>query len=412
METILKNRQYYKFCFYGFLKNLRFFDAFFILFLVEKGLPFTQIGILYAIREIVTNILEIPSGIVADTYGRRNALAGSLFAFILSFLLFYFSESFLLFTGAFVLYGIGDAFRSGTHKGMMMDYLKMIKAEQWKISYYGHTRSWSMSGSALSALLAGIIVFFSGNYELIFLFSILPYLANFFLILSYPSQLNMPPFREKARVRFSIRETTRSFIQSIRQPGVFRIINSSALHTAYLRAGKDYIQLVMVNVALLIPFFTQLEQGGRNGLFIGIFYFIIFCLTAAASRFASTAAAWNRKRIAGFTLLSGLVLGSTAGILFYFNLWALSLLAFTGVFIVENIRKPVLTGFVADNVPNDILTSVISAQSLLRTIITAVLALGLGLLADHLGIGPALALLSGTLILLYSIGLTFGFKNP
>ena len=79
---ITKNRQYYKFSFYGFLKNLRFFDAFFILFLIGKGLSFTQIGILYAVREIIINVFEIPSGIIADTFGRKKALVGSCVLYI------------------------------------------------------------------------------------------------------------------------------------------------------------------------------------------------------------------------------------------------------------------------------------------------------------------------------------------
>ena len=148
---MVKNRQYYKFCIYGFLKNLRFFDAFFVLFLIEKGLPFTQIGILYAVREISINIFEIPSGIIADTFGRKNSLVGSLFAYIVSFCVFYISNSFWLFLAAFIFYGIGDAFRTGTHKGMIMDYLKLNKWEDQKIEYYGHTRSWSQKGSAISS---------------------------------------------------------------------------------------------------------------------------------------------------------------------------------------------------------------------------------------------------------------------
>ena len=62
-----RNLQYYKFCMYGFLKNLRFFDPFLILFFINAGLSFLQIGTLYAIREISTNILEIPTGIAADS---------------------------------------------------------------------------------------------------------------------------------------------------------------------------------------------------------------------------------------------------------------------------------------------------------------------------------------------------------
>ncbi len=60
-----------------------------------------------------------------------------------------------------------------------------------------------------------------------------------------------------------------------------------------------------------------------------------------------------------------------------------------GIYIIENIRKPVLTGILADNVPNEILTSVISAQSLWKTILTSAIAICFGLLADYFGIGTA-----------------------
>lgn len=97
-----KNTQYIKFCAYGFLRNLRFFEAFLVLFLLEKGLSYTEIGILYASREITINLCEIPSGIIADTYGRKTALAGALFLYIISFIVFYFSNIFWLFWVAFI----------------------------------------------------------------------------------------------------------------------------------------------------------------------------------------------------------------------------------------------------------------------------------------------------------------------
>ena len=67
---------------------------------------------------------------------------------------------------------------------------------------------------------------------------------------------------------------------------------------------------------------------------------------------------------------------------------------FHRIYIVENIRKPILTGFLADNVPNEIITSVISAQSLLRTILTVILALAFGIIADNFGIGVSFMVVS------------------
>jgi MFS family permease len=405
MSSFAKDRQYYKFSFYGFLKNLRFFDAFFILFLVEKGLSYSEIGILYAVREICINVFEIPSGIVADAYGRKNSLIGSFVAYIISFLVFFVSADFWPFFVAFIFYGIGDAFRSGTHKGMIMDYLKIKGWEDQKINYYGHTRSWSQKGSAISSLIAGGIVFYSGSYRNIFLYSIIPYLVNLFLILSYPKELNhfstQPEKNQKGNFVFM----ATSLAQMIKRPEVFRIINTTALHSAYLKAVKDYIQPLMASVALLIPVLVHQESEKRNGAIIGVIYFFIYVATSWASKYSSKLETKNKFDVPFATLLLGFFLGIVTGFFFVKEIWVVSLFAFIGIYLVENVRKPILTGYISDNVPNEILTSVISAQSLLTTILTSVLAFVFGLIADHFGIGISFMAISVSLGI-YSIVIT------
>ncbi len=406
MQHIVKNRQYFKFSLYGFLKNLRFFEAFLILFLVEKGLSYTQIGILYAVRQILINVFEIPSGIVADTYGRKNALVGSFVIYILSFLGFYLSNNFWFFLVAFVLFGTADAFRTGTHKGMIMDYLKLNRWEDQKIDYYGHTRSWSQKGSALSALAAGLIVFYSGSYQNIFLFTLIPYLLNLLLILSYPRELNHSPEQLRRQEASGLWQNTLSLYRVIKKPNVLQIINTSALHTAYLSAVKDYIQPLMVNVALLLPLMLQVEPKKKTGIIIGVIYFFIYLATSRASLLAQTFADKHKPYISFLTLLFGFLLGILTGLFDLFNLYTLSLIAFIGIYLVENVRKPILTGFISDNVPNNILTSVISAQSLLKTIITAALAFVFGFIADQVNIGFSFVVVSGFLVLM-TMGINF-----
>jgi len=399
-RNILKNKQYYKFCMYGFLKNLRFFDAFFILFLVEKGISFTQIGMLYAVREIITNLFELPSGILADSYGRKRSLAGSFVLYIVSFLTFYMFQGFWLFLIAFTFFGIAEAFRSGTHKGMIMDYLKLNNREEQAAEYYGHTRSWSMAGSALSALMAGIIVLFGGSYESVFLYSVVPYVLNFVLILSYPGYLNQTLEPAAGRKGKRPGAAARMLLDNLKQLSVIRIIYSSAAHTAYLRAIKDYIQLVMVSMALLLPFLSHLDKEQKSGLFIGVAYFVIFLASAYASRLSSFLAGRSPYNMTRLTLLAGFLLGAISGLTFRYELWLISLLTFAAIYVMENIRKPLLTGAIADQVPREILTSVISAQSLLRTIMTTLLAPVFGIVADHFGIGISLLGISSLLLLM------------
>ena len=108
--TFQKDKQYFKFCAYGFFKNLRFFEPFLLLFFLSKGLSFLEIGTLYAIQEITINIFEIPTGVLADSMGRRRTMISAFVFYIISFLVFYFSTSYLMFVVAILFYAYGDAF--------------------------------------------------------------------------------------------------------------------------------------------------------------------------------------------------------------------------------------------------------------------------------------------------------------
>ncbi len=398
----IKDKQFYKFAAYGFLKNLRFFDAFLLLFFLENGLSYTQIGIVYSIREITINFTEIPSGLVADSYGRKYALVGSFLLYITSFLLFYFSVQFHLFAVGMFLYGMADAFRSGTHKGMIMDYLELKGWSEYKVQYYGETRSWSQKGSAISALIAGVLVFYSGSYRQIFLFSVIPYGLNFINILSYPADIN---FSRKLKSSIK-RDVFFDFYKTVKQGNVFSIIYSSAVHSSFLKAIKDYIQPIMVHFALILPFFVHFEDKKRTGIMIGIFYFLIFLMTSFASKKAYWFVKLKPKSISKITLLVGLGMGIFCGIFYFFEWWVGALLTFSLIYGIENIRKPILTGALSDNVSNENLTSILSAQSFLGTILTSIFALGLGMIADVWGIGLALIVVGCC-----ALGINFGLEN-
>jgi MFS family permease len=97
----------FRFSIYGLLKNQRYYEPFLILALREKGLSFFQIGILIGFREICINLFEVPSGTVADLYGRRLAMICSFSVYIVSFLLFGWSQSLTLAIRSHALFGYG-----------------------------------------------------------------------------------------------------------------------------------------------------------------------------------------------------------------------------------------------------------------------------------------------------------------
>ncbi len=398
-----KDLQYYKFCLYGFLKNLRLFEPFLILFFLENNLSFLQIGILYSIREITRNVFEIPAGIISDSLGRKKTMIASFGLYIVSFVTFYFVQTYAFFILAMIVYSFADAFRTGTHKAMIFDYLKMNHWEDQKVYYYGYTRSWSQFGSAISALVAGFLVFFSGSYRMIFIYSALPYVLDLILIASYPKTLNgqVAGFNQK-KLSERFGDVTRDFFSTLFNIKSLKSIANLSMFTGYYKAIKDYLQPVLQSLAISIPVLVMWQEKQRTAVIIGVVYFFIYILTSFSSKNAGSFSAKFKYVIIplNITLLIGFSFGLLSGILFESQLMIIAVMAYIIIYLVENLRKPIGISYITENIDNRILATVLSAESQAHALVAAVLAPIIGFLADRFGVGYALAIVSILMILL------------
>jgi len=401
-----RNLQYYKFCLYGFLKNLKFFEPFLILFFVEKGLTFFQIGTLYAVREISVNLLEIPTGIAADAVGRRKTMICAFLFYILSFLVFYFAAEYLLLVPAMVLFAFGEACRTGTHKAMIFEYLKINGWQDQKVHYYGHTRSWSQAGSAVSAFLAAGIVFYSGSYGRVFLFSTVPYVLALLLMISYPAALDgEKPTVSGTDIRRNFIRIMKVSVSAVTDARSLKAISNLSVFSAFHRAARDYLQPVLAAFAVSLPVFLTFSDKQRSALAIGMVYTLIFMLTAVASRKSGKSAdRFHHITVPlNITVVTGLVMGILIGLFYHLSITLVSILLYIGIYIVQNLRKPMGIAYISDLMHQDILATALSAESQVTTLFTAVLAVGLGLCADHFGIGNALIIGAAFLLALFPL---------
>ncbi|MHC5210212.1 MAG: MFS transporter [Planctomycetota bacterium] len=276
-----------RFSLYGFLKNQRYFEPFLFLAFLEKGLDFTQIGLLIAVRELTTNVLEIPSGAVADVFGRRLSMILSFLAYIVAFLLFGFAEVTWLLYAGMVLYGVGEAFRTGTHKAMIFAWLRREGREHERVRVYGYTRSWSKFGSAASVALAAPIVMLSDSYAWIFFAAIPPYVLNILNFLGYPGDLDETDDKERS-VAEVLRHAGRTLSESVRRPRLRRLFLESMGFDGVFAATKDYLQptLEALAIALALSWFTSdgWSDTQRSALLIGPVYIVLHLLSGVASR--------------------------------------------------------------------------------------------------------------------------------
>ena len=402
-----RDLQFYKFCSYGFLKNLRFYEPFLYLFLLDKGLTFLQIGTLITVRELVRNLLEIPSGLFADAWGRRKSMIMSFLFYIGSFVVFYFFSGYFLFVAAMIFYAVGDAFRTGTHKAMIFEYLKIRGWEDQKTHYYGFTRSWSQMGSGISSLVAGGLVFYTGDYRTVFLFTAIPYLINLGLMISYPSVLDGTKTKTRSNEIFRLMKNNfLDLIRSFTSMHRIRVLSIASLYSGYYRAAKDYLQPILFVLFMGISLGPSFNDEKWAALAIGLVYFFIFLLTSIASRRSGMVLErFGRPgRVLNGTLVLGLSLGIMSGVLQFSSstiLLSLGALVFTGIFIVENIRKPVGVAWISELFRKDILATSLSVESQLSSVFAALLAPIFGLIADQAGVGWSFIIISGGLLLLF-----------
>jgi len=207
----------FRFCLYGFLKNQRYFEPFLMLVFLDHGFCYLTIGLLLALRDLTVNVLEIPSGAIADSFGRRGSMVVSFIAYIICFLVLGMADSLGLFFLGMFLFGIGDTFRTGTHKSMIFEWLRLQERTSERTAVYGITRSWSQIGAAISGIIAAGFVLISGNYESVFLFATIPYAINLVNLWTYPAQLDGD--HEKATtLGESVRRLKVSLLKSVSQP--------------------------------------------------------------------------------------------------------------------------------------------------------------------------------------------------
>ena len=374
----------FRFSLYGFLKNQRYYDPFLILAFREKGLSFFAIGILIGFREVCTNIFEIPSGAVADLYGRRRAMIFSFCAYIASFATFAMSKSLFLLFAAMFFFGLGDAFRSGTHKAMIFDWLNWQGRSDEKTKIYGYTRSWSQMGSALSVLIAGVLVFYRGNYTDIFWFSIIPCVLNIINFLGYPARLD-----GDTQSKFSLRSVASllgsAVKKSVQFPPLRRLVFEGMGFEGMYKASKDFLQPILKQTAIALPFLLMLDESKRAAILVGGVYFVLYFLSSFASRNSHKISDWRGgdEGAAQFMWWINFALFALLIPTLWFSWYPIIITLFVGLAILQNFWRPgLISRFNAQSTP-EMSATILSIEAQSKSLATIILAPLLGWMVDR-----------------------------
>lgn len=139
---------------FRFLSSFLIVDGMFVLFLVQKGLPLWKVGILEGIFHATSIVTEIPSGALADLFGRKKVLMASRMCGIISSLIMVSSDSMLFLGIGFVFSAWSYNLLSGSEEALLYDTFVALGQEE---SYFktNSRLNFIMEVSQGLALLAG-----------------------------------------------------------------------------------------------------------------------------------------------------------------------------------------------------------------------------------------------------------------
>lgn len=138
------------------LEALHIAGASWVALLAARGFSVFEIGILESIFHVVSMCFEIPSGAVADAFGRKRTMAASEVLMILSILGMLCSDTFWSVAAAIVISALSYNMASGTREALAYDTLKENGQEQEYDRFASMEMVIYRLGSATAVFCAGL----------------------------------------------------------------------------------------------------------------------------------------------------------------------------------------------------------------------------------------------------------------
>lgn len=355
MITITNTRKIYA---YAFFSKMLFELVIWMIFLRQMGWSIFEIGVLQAIVNFTQFFAEIPSGYIADTFGRKKTIATGQILIIIYVLTFFAaaSQHWIVYLG-FFLYGLGLSLISGADQSLIYDN---IKSKSYAF-VFGRYNAIAILAIAVSSLLGGYIS--NASWTWVFMLTAMMQIMALVVILN---------FKETHISREQTQENGISFFHSVWE---------------YVQENPAYVYLMIV-IGLTQGTISILYQYGS--LFLMEFHFgasdiaKVFFAIAVLSALAS----FKIDKIIAHHNVNILIIK-----MFIMALFVVSLLMFNtgwvavGVFVVVNILFEIwdtaLNTVLQDEVVSSQRTTMVSFVKQLTALLMGGEAILIGILSQY-----------------------------
>jgi MFS family permease len=157
-EFALLWRFYVLFLLFGFMASMT--GSVYILFYLNSGLSFTQLGIIFGVSMLVGVLAEIPTGAVADIFGRKFSVGLSFLLWSITLILIPLFPRFMPLLLIVSLAELFSTLRSGADDAWAVDYMKQNKKSALVHAYFMHV----IVARGIGTMIGGIASIFIVTY--------------------------------------------------------------------------------------------------------------------------------------------------------------------------------------------------------------------------------------------------------
>ena len=147
-----------------------------------------------------------------------------------------------------------------------------------------------------------------------------------------------------------------------------------------------------------------MEKEKRLGIIVGLVYFFLFILTSLSSRWSyrvNNAFENDLKPLNLLFLVGGFII-LFSGIFYEADYLVLSILGLVLMYLVQNMRRPLMVGYISGVIKSQVMASGLSAESQLKTIVVSIFSLIVGFIADRVGIGYGIGFVGLTVLVSFT----------
>ena len=337
--------------FYTFFSNLNLTHGLWMIYLASRGFSLVQLGILEGVFHVTSFLMEVPTGAVADLWGRKaSRIAGRLVACI-SLLVMFLARSFTWQLFGFIITALGYNLESGAGDALVYDSLVMEHREHQYMKVAGRQELVYQSAAILAFLMGGYLAVHS--YQAVFLISMGLALCSMVTALFFTEPLiaqeGKTP-RTESLLRHIFDSMKRQTVESLKviqvHPRIAFLIIFEELLFAFITCLFFYLQ-------------NYWKDGGRSEWYIGL----VFAAGSVAAGLTAFRATAIEKRIGerGVLLLMPLLL--------LICLWGVALSPWPAVFYVitgcvEGILIAAVSDYLNKLIPSRNRATILSFQSM------------------------------------------------